>query len=165
MFLKKFEDFSESFALSVIVMAVILLTAALLAPLGNGLIGYPYGEQFYTYLSSICHQQPLRGFWLLNHPHALCARCMGGYSGVVLGGLQFFKFINSEPRQLSKVLLVSLAFFLLAVTEAALNVNDTNHWRLASGFIGGGGFAMWLLSTIKLVEISLIQVFKGVKTT
>lgn len=42
--------------------ALIVLAAAVAAPLGNGLLGYPSGERFYAFLSDICHQFPTRSF-------------------------------------------------------------------------------------------------------
>ncbi len=39
----------------------------------------------YAFFSPICHQMPSRSFFLLGHPLAVCARCLGIYFGFLAG--------------------------------------------------------------------------------
>ncbi len=123
-------------------LSLVIFLTGLAAPIGNGLFGYPNGELFYTYLSPICHQQPLRSYWLFDHPLALCARCTGGYLGVIIGCIfcfyQFRKFPHSKRMTIYTLSFIGL--FLLSVGEAYLKIWDSNLSRFISGFGGGLGF-------------------------
>ena len=116
---------------------LIALSFAILAPVGNSVVGHPNGEWFYKSLSPICHQFPTRSFWLFEHPMALCARCTGGYSGVALG---FLLLIWSRNQFRSELLILSVAGFSLSVLEAYLLISEGNVWRFFSGFVGGISF-------------------------
>ena len=61
-----------------------LVAGSFLAPLLN-VLSYPDGEFFYEALSRVCHQDFSRVLYLWDHPHGLCARCLGGYIGVLAG--------------------------------------------------------------------------------
>jgi len=39
----------------------------------------------YVFLAQACHQNPLRSFWYWGYPMALCGRCIGIYTGSLLG--------------------------------------------------------------------------------
>lgn len=57
-------------------MIVGLVIADVFIPLKARLFRYP--------LSRICHQHPDRCFYVFGQPLALCARCLGIYSGFVI---------------------------------------------------------------------------------
>lgn len=131
------EQFGIPSILTLLLIAVpclMTLSFAILAPIGNSVVGYPSGEWLYNTLSLICHQFPTRSFWLFEHPMALCARCTGGYSGVVLG---FLLLIWSRVQPRSDLLILSVSGFLLSVLEAYLLISEGNIWRFCSGFLGG----------------------------
>ena len=53
----------------------------------------PEAISIYAAFSWVCHQQPERCWWLLDHPLAVCVRCLGFYVGAVtalLAGWQFW---------------------------------------------------------------------------
>ena len=47
----------------------------------------------YSVFSALCHQIPGRSFFCFGYPLAVCARCLGIYSGF-LAGLLFYPFLN-----------------------------------------------------------------------
>ena len=120
---------------------LIALSFAILAPVGNSVVGHPNGEWFYKALSPICHQFPTRSFWLFEHPMALCARCTGGYFGVALG---FLLLIWGRDQFRSELFILSVAGFSLSVLEAYLLISEGNVWRFFSGFVGGISFICFL---------------------
>lgn len=125
----------------VFLLASTLLGLALAAAFGNGVIGYPAGERFYSFLSAICHQQPLRSYWLFDHPMGLCARCVGGYLGVCLGTLIcYFHLERMSVKTRIVAVLIALALFAVGVIDGYLRVLDTNLWRSFTGMLGGAGF-------------------------
>ena len=132
--------------------ALIILTAAVAAPLGNGLLGYPSGERFYAFLSDICHQFPTRSFWLFDHPLAICARCTGGYLGITAGFLAVLMVRESTGRH---YLAMGTALFVTAVLEAYIGLSDGNIWRAISGFVGGYGFMLLISSASSLLFLKL----------
>lgn len=127
-----------------------LLVAAAAAPIGNSLIGYPSGEKFYQFLEPICHQFPTLSFWLFEHPMALCARCTGGYLGVMLGAILMSKL---APRYgLLPVYAGGLTVLFLAVLEALIHPTDDNVWRMTSGLLGGGGAVLAFIALVQGTE-------------
>ena len=126
--------------------ALIILTVAISAPVVQAILGYPYGELGYRLLFSICHQYPLRSFWILDHPMGVCARCTGGYSGVVLGIIVILSKSNYNRHQPGFLLVLGSILFALGVGDAILKtwtgIDGTNAWRLSTGLVGGMGFAV-----------------------
>lgn len=126
--------------------ALIILTMAVCAPIMQATLGYPFGELGYHLLFSICHQYPLRSFWILDHPMALCARCTGGYSGVVIGLVISLSKYNHSRHRLSFPLVLGFSLFALGVDDAIFktltNIDGTNTWRLSTGLVGGAGLAI-----------------------
>lgn len=126
-------------------VALIILGIAIGTPVAQVIFGYPFGESGYHMLFSICHQYPLRSFWVLDHPMAVCARCTGGYSGVVLGILMLLSKYNYHRTRPAFLLLLGCVLFAMGVGDAILKtltgVDGTNEWRLSTGLIGGLGLA------------------------
>ena len=151
------EQFDVSQILTPVLIAIpclIALSFAILAPVGNSVVGYPNGEWFYKALVPICHQFPTRSFWLFDHPMALCARCTGGYSGVVLG---FLLLIWSRNQFRSGLLILSAAGLLLSVLEAYLSILEGNIWRFCSGFLGGMSLILFVSVSVNRILFRLKQ--------
>jgi len=72
--------------------SIFWIAAIVLAPWmksqGNG-----WGAVLYGIFSPLCHQNPERCFHLWGYPLAVCSRCFGIYTGVILG-LIFFPLTN-----------------------------------------------------------------------
>jgi len=131
---------------------LIILAAAVAAPLGNGLLGYPTGERFYSFLSDICHQFPTRSFWLFEHPLAICARCTGGYLGITAG---FIAVLLAKGPTGRNHLAIGAALFVTALLEAYVGLSDGNIWRTFSGFVGGYGLMLLISSASALFFVKL----------
>ena len=133
-------------------LALIILVAAVAAPSGNGLLGYPSGERFYSFLSDICHQFPTRSFWLFDHPLAICARCTGGYLGITAG---FVAVLLSKGPTGRNYLVMGAALFVTAVLEAYIGFSDGNIWRAISGFAGGYGLMLLISCACAFLSLKL----------
>lgn len=115
-----------------------LLVSAIPASLAGAAISAPYlaaaGYSAITlaivfFFSPVCHQDPVRSFWVVGGPVAVCARCLGIYLGAAAGAW------IPAPR---RVLLAGLALF------AALNLADVltevaalhGNWKLTRFLLG-----------------------------
>jgi len=94
----------------------------------------------YALFSPFCHQLPSRSFFIFSYPLAVCARCLGIYSGFFSGTVLFplvRKFSNlSNPKARTFILLtlpVAVDFLgnFLRLWKAA------NWLRFSTGFIWG----------------------------
>jgi len=98
-----------------------------------------------SFFSQLCHQDPTRSFVVQGSPVAVCVRCLGIYSGVLLGAL--FRSAETAWRRLLEG---ALLLNLLDVTAGML------HWygnlplpRFLLGLILGMGAGAVLFSTGK----------------
>lgn len=123
------------------IAALAVLAVAIYAPVAQTMLGYPSGELGYRVLFNICHQYPLRSFWILDHPMAICTRCTGGYFGVGLGAIAFL--LQHERYRVGRLATFAATLFLLGVSDAILKVwtgvDTANLWRFFTGLIGGTG--------------------------
>jgi uncharacterized membrane protein len=76
---------------------------------------------------------------------AVCARCTGGYSGVVVGVLMILSKHNYSRDHPTLLLVLGSIMFGLGVGDVILKtltgIDGTNTWRLFTGLVGGMGFA------------------------
>ena len=125
-----------------LVASLVVVTAAVAAALGNGLVGYPAGERFYSWLFSICHQYPTRSFWIMGNPLGICARCFGGYTGVIIASICILLY---HAKINSTLILVALLLAVVGVGDALLRVyagvDRPNLARAVTGLMGGIGLA------------------------
>jgi uncharacterized membrane protein len=123
------------------ICAGMILTTAIFAALGNGFVGYPAGELFYAALFNICHQYPTRSFWIARNPLGICARCTGGYTGVVAAAVLILLWRNSIT--LGMILSAGIALATVGVGDALLKVlaglEHENFSRSLTGLLGGMG--------------------------
>ena len=94
----------------------IWLSAIFLAPALAGRGSAGAARLLYAAFSPICHQIPGRCFSIHGHPLAVCARCLGIYSGFA-AGLVLYPFI----RGFSKLELPSVRVFLPLTLPMALD--------------------------------------------
>ena len=74
-----------------LLVAATVLSAVLLGPLVAH-FKRPEAISIYAAFSSVCHQQPERCWWLLDHPLAVCVRCLGFYVGAIAALLAGWRF-------------------------------------------------------------------------
>ena len=127
-------------------LALSLVALAFLAPTIQTFVGYPAGESIYAILANICHQFPTRSLWLFSRPAGLCARCVGVYAGLSIGGLLA---LATKSRQ--RGLLISFGLMVICSVEwyaelATLFVGS-NMIRFLVGASAGLGiwFLVWSL--------------------
>lgn len=126
------------------ILPAVLIAAAVSAPILNNL-NYPDGEALYRILANICHQDFFRSFSISGHPCGLCARCLGGYSGMLAGLL----IVNSQKTlQIIRMLVlycIGSTALLFAILDALVKFGDSNVYRFVSGSVGGFGFGLMLM--------------------
>ena len=102
----------------------------------------------YAVFSPLCHQIPSRCFWMAGEPLAVCARCLGVYSGFLLGIclypiLKGFSSLNLPKNKvfiwLSLPIAVDTAGNLFMLWE-------TSDWlRFGFGVVWGSIFPFYLI--------------------
>lgn len=142
----------NSLAFSVVAMSMGLLTAAAVAPILNSL-SFPAGEPYYNFLANLCHQSFHKVFFILGHPSGLCARCSGGYLGVMLGTMFVYYFQGKSHSIIANLTLYSLGttLLILAIIEALIELGDQNLMRFLSGLIGGFGTGLAFASLVAII--------------
>jgi uncharacterized membrane protein len=120
----------------------------------------PIGKFIYICFSPVCHQIPGRSFLIFGYPMAVCARCLGIYSGF-LAGMALYPFL----RGFSKVRLPKTKIFLAVsvpiVTDTVGNLfgfwATSNLVRLSSGFLWGSILPLYFVTGLSELAI------KGIK--
>ncbi len=137
---------------SVAAASVGLLTSAVLAPILNSL-SFPAGEPYYNFLANICHQNFYKVFFIFGHPTGLCARCCGGYLGIILGTTFVYYFQRKSHSTITNLTFYSLGttFLILAIIEALIELGDQNPMRFLSGLMGGVGTGLALASLTAII--------------
>jgi uncharacterized membrane protein len=82
------------------VIVFVWVALILLAPVAEMFGLTNISQPLYNFFSYLCHQMPSRTFHIENHAFAVCSRCFGVYSGLLLGfiGYLFFRPITeTEP--------------------------------------------------------------------
>ena len=111
-------------------------------------------SKIYKFCSFICHQIPARSYFIENQPLAVCARCFGIYSGLLLGFILYpflrpIEKIESFPRVWLFLAMIPMAIdWLLGYFEIWEN---THLSRFLTGLILGAACAVFIVPA--LVEI------------
>ena len=100
----------------------------------------PWQGLVYAVFSPVCHQIPSRSFHILGQPLAVCARCLGIYSGF-LSGVVLYPFLRgflevSVPRT-RLFILVSLPIGLDTLGNFIGLWSTANEVRFATGLLWG----------------------------
>jgi uncharacterized membrane protein len=126
--------------LFVLALALFLVITAL----GGGVFNQSGLWQFewqHKIFRSLCHQNPLRSFWVNGQPMAVCSRCLGIYTGFLAGWLllpplAFIEF--KEPSTVKKGLLGIILINLLDIVGNLLGFwQNTLVSRLVLGWLLG----------------------------
>lgn len=112
----------------------------------------------YALFSPLCHQIPGRSFFCFGYPLAVCARCLGIYSGF-LAGLLFFPLLNGFS---SLRLPSNRSFFLVTIPIGIDTLGNfihlwaTPNWpRFVLGLIWGVILPFYLIAGISDLLITL----------
>lgn len=118
--------------------------------------GVSLGKFIYVCFSPVCHQIPARSFFAWGYPLAVCARCLGIYSGF-LAGMALYPFLQG----FSTVGLPKTKVFLVLTAPIAVDTvgnffrlwATSNILRLGTGFLWGTILPFYLLTG--LAELAL----------
>ncbi|XRP96921.1 DUF2085 domain-containing protein [Methanocaldococcus sp. 16A] len=94
----------------------------------------------YSVYSPICHQLPQRSYFIFGYKMAVCARCFGIYTGVLIGMLiyPFIKKLNDFKLPHKKYLIISLIPMAIDGTTQLIGLRESfNELRFITGFIAG----------------------------
>lgn len=151
--------------------AVLFLVAAwvfiiLLAPIAKANDLTSISSPIYGFFSHICHQMPSRSFHMLGHKFAVCSRCFGVYSGLVIGMLAYPLF-----RSMEKIEPFPSVWLILSLVPMAIDWSltffgiweNTYLTRVTTGLILGITCAVYIVPA--LVELSQITLLKSHKQT
>lgn len=112
----------------------------------------------YAIFSPICHQIPGRSFFFFGYPLAVCARCLGIYSGFLAGGLLYPLWNGFTSLRLP----ASRLFFLVTIPIGIdtlgnfFHIWTTPNWpRFILGFIWGIILPFYFIVGIADLLISL----------
>lgn len=67
---------------------LVMIVFVFLMALGGGLFRQPdfwQSQWQHQAFANLCHQIPARSFWIAGQPMAVCSRCLGIYSGFLIG--------------------------------------------------------------------------------
>lgn len=117
-----------------------MLAAILAAPLAAS-AARPEGWFLYQAFGPFCHQQAGRSWHLQGYPLAVCARCLGVYTGLLLAALLGARF----PARTSAIALVLLGASWAAEFTDLAAVSDTIRFvtGLLLGFSAGSVLLAW----------------------
>ena len=106
---------------------------------------------FYVLFSPVCHQIPSRSFLCFGYPLAVCARCLGIYSGF-FGGVALFPVVNG----FSDVTLPKTKLFIILSLPIGIDTlgNFSGLWittswlRFVIGFMWGSILPYYFITGI-----------------
>jgi len=119
---------------------------------GHDLFAFTVNRAF----SVVCHQLPERSFYLSGHPFAVCARCMGLYSGIAVAAC-FYPLVRSLERTDSLPtiwLFVAAAPMTIDVSLDHLDIWHNTHFsRFLTGTLLGAATMFYIVpGLIKLTS-------------
>jgi len=125
---------------------LVLLCAAIAAPYCSThnllLLGFALQHAF----ALVCHQRPERSFWIFGAPVAICARCLGIYTGAAVG------LLLRTSRTLALRLLIAAA--AVNILDAAAELAGLHgNWmgvRFVLGLTLGAAAALLISSSMPL---------------
>jgi uncharacterized membrane protein len=133
------------------VFALLLLASPLLIQsenktlLGLGALAYNMVSAF-----SMCHQLPMRSFFIKGVQQAVCARDIGIYLGLIAGTVFFIRKGAGSYGSKRFFLLTLLPLALDGVTQTILHLRESNNLlRVTTGLAFGFGLCLFILARIK----------------
>jgi uncharacterized membrane protein len=111
----------------------------------------------YALFQPICHQLPERCFLVADEPMAVCARCLGLYSGFWLG-LVLFPFLGGLRRLLLARPRLIILFALPLATDLLLE--NTHASRYLSGLVASFPIALFAWVAIEQFGESLHRILR-----
>lgn len=117
----------------------------------------PWQGFIYSIFSPVCHQIASRSFYFLGQPLAVCARCLGIYSGVIIG-VVLYPFLRGFRRvalpQTKIFILVSLPIVMDTLGNFARLWETLNEVRFATGLLWGAILPFYFITGLADLALS-----------
>lgn len=124
------------------------IVAIFLAPLLESQSS-PFAGFFYAVFSPTCHQIPSRCFYAFGFPAAVCSRCLGIYSGFLLGTFIFpitYGFSTSTMPKAKTFILMSIPI-VIDTAGNLLGIWTSSGWvRFLTGIVWGSILPFYFLA-------------------
>ena len=121
--------------ISMIICGILFVVCAILAPILAHFKFYQTSAMITNMLSFTCHQGQKGSFWILDYPVALCARCLGFYTGLAIFGIKsLFNKIKLNIKTFGILILISI---IGLICDSILKTNIGNIVRFIIGLILG----------------------------
>lgn len=135
------------FLLLCVFWSLLILTPAVAAAAGADSISSP----LYSFFGHICHQNPSRSFFIMEHKFGVCSRCSGVYFGLVLGFLIYPLF-----RQISETRPLPLIWLIISMLPIGIDWSltffgiweNTYFTRFTTGLILGIACAIYIVPAL-----------------
>jgi len=141
------------------------ISAIFLAPFLKS-FSQTWSDFFYSVFSPLCHQISERSLFIFGFPLAVCTRCLGIYSGCLLGMI-FYPIIHgfSSPK------IPKIRMFILITSPIAVDtfgnlfsIWNTTHWmRFTIGFIWGVILPFYFISGLSEAFLNKKQLVIPIK--
>ena len=109
---------------------------------------------YYSLLHLICHQKPERSYFFLGFQLPVCARCIGLYTGSLIGLLLYPLF-----KSLSNIRIPNLKYYFLFLTPMAIDgicqtiglYTTSNIFRTIIGIVASAPAVFYLIPVINQI--------------
>jgi uncharacterized membrane protein len=109
----------------------------------------PWQGLVYAVFSPVCHQIPSRSFHILGQPLAVCARCLGIYSGFFIG-VALYPFLRGFSRvampRTKIFILISLPIVMDTLGNFVRLWETPNQLRFVTGLLWGTILPYYLIT-------------------
>lgn len=128
-------------------IAVVILGGSVLC---TWAIAHGASMQWRLLFRLFCHGIPRRCLTLWNVPMPICARCTAIYAGA-LAGLVLMRLLPAISERTARLVMYAAAtpLGIDGLTQLTTLRESTNTLRIATGVIGGIGFALWALTAVE----------------
>lgn len=117
----------------------------------------PWQGLIYAIFTPVCHQIPSRSFYFFGQPLAVCARCLGIYSGFFIG-VALYPFLRGFRRaalpQTKIFILVSLSIVMDTLGNFARLWETLNEVRFATGLLWGAILPFYFITGLADLALS-----------
>lgn len=135
-------------------LTALWISLIIIAPIAEARDLTSVSSPIYKFCSFICHQIPVRSFFIENQPFAVCTRCFGIYFGL-FGGFILYPFLRpfEDTKPLPRFwLFLAMIPMLIDWSLGFFEIWENNHLsRFLTGLILGAACAVFIVPA--LVEI------------
>jgi len=130
---------------------VVWLLGIIAAPFFESMGIDAVSDNLYNAYSTVCHQKVDRSLFIFGEKMAVCARCFGIYTGLLIGTLIIPIYNKIENPRIPSIKVALLSLVPLAIdgfTQLLGFRESTNELRLITGFLFGIVFISYFLPIV-----------------